>query len=75
MIQNPSNITTLLRAWSDLAIPDAAHLAHLLTIHIGPQPWPVFQNTYRLYLQSIPIAIAREAWGLTQTKNQPATKS
>lgn len=39
-------------------------LAVEFDLHLGPMDWPQFKRTYQLYLQSIPFAIAREAWGL-----------
>jgi hypothetical protein len=71
MIANPPPITALLRAWDAAPTRDAAALAPLLAAHLGPQTWPAFLSSYRLYLQPIPMSIAREAWGLNQT--QPHT--
>ncbi len=75
MIHNPPHITSILRAWNAMPNKDAQSLAALLTTYLGPLPWDVFLQTYRLHLQSIPMPIAREAWGLTQTKKQTATQS
>ena len=72
MIPNPPHIIAILRQF-DSGPHTARDLAILMLHHLGPQTWEQFGETYHLYLQSIPIDLAREAWGLTQTNNTAAS--
>lgn len=42
--------------------------------HLGPMEWDAFKRIYQLYLQSIPFATAREAWGLMNAGNPDTNK-
>ena len=74
MIHNPPQITVLLRQYAVMrtmlpgAPPRTSMLAELLLRHIGHQPaWDAFVGLYHLYLQSIPEAEARAAWGVNNS--------
>lgn len=49
-------------------------LAEYFRQHLGPMEWDAFKRTYQLYLQSIPFATAREAWGLVNAGNPDPNK-
>ena len=83
MIPNPPPIIYLLRAYRLLLqenLPEgdlAAVLAAEFRRKLGPMAWTTFQATYHLYLQTIPLAIARAAWGINEalsTKPQVRNK-
>jgi len=74
MIHNPAQITSLLRQYEAMrATPlggpsRTSMLAELLLRHIGHQPaWDAFVRLYHLYLQSIPEAEAKAAWGVNNS--------
>jgi hypothetical protein len=74
MIINPPHIVELLRGYHVIryhfgfAVEKTVPvLASLFTKLLGLQSHSEFLFTYQLYLQSIPLTIAKEAWGLTQT--------
>lgn len=81
MIANPPHITLLLRTYARAqrvgltACQLEFCLARLFTGLLGTQDWQAFQRTYQLYLQSIPYATARTAWGIASaaTSHQKAS--
>lgn len=71
MILNPPHIMLMLRTYGDLTGrlgADRAEtikaLALLLRQFHGFLTWDSFLSLYHLYLQSIPMDLAKEAWGL-----------
>lgn len=70
MIPNPPHIVGLLRAFAQLRRhgvsggPLTSMLAILFSKHLGQLSWKDFLGTYHLYLQSIPLDLAKAAWGL-----------
>ena len=70
MILNPPHIVTLLRNFRSLIRQEVSReiltrgLAGWLLNHQGHQPYSAFLRFYQLYLQSIPLEIAKAAWGL-----------
>ena len=71
MILNPPPVASLLRAFMAGHLAQPALLAASFLTCFGLQSWEEWLRSYRLYLQSIPFDLAREAWGITQT--QPST--
>lgn len=76
MIANPPHIQLVLKSHAQLIRHGvggevlAQMLAVLFRKHLGPLAWPDFLQTYHLYLQSIPMDLAREAWGITAAQSQ-----
>ncbi|MEO5914835.1 MAG: hypothetical protein ABIS50_11420 [Luteolibacter sp.] len=76
MIHNPPFVVILLRSYQSAARVSRTHpelfearpldviLAALLKRTFGHQPYNFFLVTYQFYLQSIPLEIARSAWGI-----------
>lgn len=77
MIANPPNIIELLRAWEQVRMsvssPEWA-LAVIFNHYLGTMSWTTFIHTYQLYLQSIPLDLARSAWGLNSTQTSTTTQ-
>lgn len=79
MIPNPPNIQLLLRGYQNMVRLGATgtHLEDMLSVlfkaFLGNPPFDTFLRTYQLYLQSIPLATAKAAWGLNAAR-QPLTK-
>lgn len=78
MILNPPNIVELLTTYREVersargAITPVM-LSMLIDRHLGRLEWGEFKRTYQLYLQSIPFAAAREAWGINAA-GKPTTQ-
>ncbi len=82
MITNPPHIFWLLRVWKAAdkihrAVgigPLPAHgLVPILVEYLGHPTWEEFRKTYNLYLQQIPFALAREAWGIAHAAQASAS--
>jgi FPC/CPF motif-containing protein YcgG len=73
MTLNPPDAVAILRDFHQLASGSSTNdlaplLARLLRIYRGKQDYRAFLAFWHLHLQNlIPLDLAREAWGLTQT--------
>lgn len=70
MILNPPHIVSLLRSYASMRGHSVSGslflnmLAELFFRHLGSLSYPEFQRVYHLYLQSIPLELAKAAWGI-----------
>ncbi len=79
MIINPPHIVFLLKAYQQFCRHGLTglNLAHAMAvafrIHLGSMLWDEFIKTYHLYLQSIPLDLAKEIWGINAAKQETQT--
>lgn len=75
MTLNPPEAVEVLREFRRLNQAGKSHeqlvsdLSEALRRHLGKTEYNAFLGFWHLHLQSIPLAIAVEAWGITQTQS------
>jgi len=73
MTLNPPEAVAVLAEWRALRQRDLPqeglplHLDLVFRRHLGRMTYDAFMTFWHLHLQLIPLDLAREAWGLTQT--------